>query len=61
MMIGAFIFGILADKFGRKRVVAMSAVLNTLFGVMTGLAPNYYWILVARIFVGFALAGSSQG
>ncbi|CAF1209342.1 unnamed protein product [Adineta ricciae] len=61
MMIGAFIFGILADRYGRRRVIFTSAVLNTVFGVATALAPNYYWILMARVLVGFALSGASQG
>jgi putative MFS transporter len=61
MMLGAFIFGILADKYGRRRVILTSAILNTVFGILTALAPNYYFILIARILVGFALAGASQG
>jgi len=61
MMCGAFIFGILADKYGRRRVIVTSAVLNTLFGIFTAFAPNYYWVLLARIFVGFALSGAAQG
>ena len=61
MMFGAFTFGILADKYGRRRVIVTSAVLNTVFGILTAFAPNYYWILAARILVGFALAGASQG
>lgn len=61
MMLGAFIFGIIADKYGRRRVIFISAVLNTLFGIFTAVAPGYYWILTARILVGFALSGASQG
>ncbi|CAF0796926.1 unnamed protein product [Rotaria sp. Silwood1] len=61
MMVGAFIFGIIADKYGRRRVIIISAVLNTIFGIFTAIAPNYYCILLARILVGFALSGASQG
>ncbi len=61
MMCGAFIFGIIADKYGRRRVIVTSAILNTLFGVLTAVAPSYYWILLARILVGFALSGAAQG
>lgn len=61
MMIGAFLFGIIADKYGRRRVILTSAVLNTLFGMLTALAPSYYWILLARALVGFALSGAAQG
>jgi MFS family permease len=60
-MCGAFIFGIIADKYGRRRVIVTSAILNTVFGIFTAFAPSYYWILIARILVGFALSGASQG
>lgn len=60
-MCGALLFGILADKYGRRRVILISAVLNTIFGMLTGFAPNYYWILLARTLVGFALSGAAQG
>jgi putative MFS transporter len=60
-MCGAFLFGIIADKYGRRRVIVTSAILNTLFGILTAFAPNYYWILLARTLVGFALSGAAQG
>lgn len=61
MMIGSFLFGVLADKYGRRRIVLISAIMNTFFGFLTAFAPNYYWILIARTLVGFALAGAAQG
>ena len=61
MMFGSLTFGIIADKYGRRRVIVTSAILNTLFGIFTAFAPNYYWLLVARILVGFALSGAAQG
>ena len=61
MMFGACLFGIIADKYGRRRVILASAILNTLFGVLTAFAPSYYWILLARTLVGFALSGAAQG
>lgn len=61
MMFGAFLSGIIADKYGRQRVIVFSAVLNMIFGIFTAFAPSYYWILIARTLVGFALAGAAQG
>lgn len=61
MMFGAMFFGIIADKYGRRKVILTSAILNTIFGISTGFAPSYIWILIARTLVGFALAGASQG
>lgn len=60
MMFGAFLFGIIADKYGRRKVIVASAVLNTTFGLLTALSPNYYWVLIARTMVGFALSGAGQ-
>jgi len=61
MMFGSFTFGIIADKYGRRRVILISAILNTIFGVFTAFAPSYYWILLARTLVGFAVSGAAQG
>jgi putative MFS transporter len=61
MMFGSLTFGIIADKYGRRRVIVISAILNTVFGIFTAFAPNYYWVLIARILVGFALSGAQQG
>ena len=61
MMVGAFLFGIIADKYGRRRVILTSAILNTLFGTFTAFSPSYNWILLARMLVGFALSGAAQG
>jgi len=60
-MFGAFIFGIIADKYGRRRVIVITAILNTVFGIFTAFAPSYYWILLARTLVGFAVSGAAQG
>ena len=61
MMVGGFLFGIIADKYGRRRVIVISAVLNTVFGILTAFSPSYWWILLARTSVGFALSGAGQG
>lgn len=61
MMCGAVTFGMIADKYGRRRVIAISAVLNTLFGLFTAIAPSYHAVLFARVCVGIALSGAAQG
>ncbi|UJR30979.1 hypothetical protein I4U23_018491 [Adineta vaga] len=59
MMIGSFFFGIMADKYGRRKIIFISAILLAVFGVLTTFAPNYNSILVMRTLVGIALAGGS--
>ena len=61
MMFGAVTFGMIADRYGRWRVIAISAVLNTLFGLFTAIAPTYHAVLFARVCVGVALSGAAQG
>src|SRR5881409_1662339 len=46
--IGAFIFGLLADRYGRKIPLMVDLVFYSLVEVLTGLAPNYTSFLVLR-------------
>src|SRR3954447_20264918 len=39
--IGAFIFGLLADKYGRRLPLMIDLVFYSVVEVLTGLAPNY--------------------
>ncbi|CAF0853470.1 unnamed protein product [Adineta ricciae] len=59
MMIGALSSGILADKYGRRRIGMISSVILAVFGVATAIAPTYNWVLVSRTFVGLAVAGET--
>ena len=59
MMIGALFSGILADKYGRRRIGMISSMILAVFGVATAIAPTYNWVLVSRTFVGLAVAGET--
>jgi MFS transporter, putative metabolite:H+ symporter len=63
-MFGALIFGWVADRFGRKRVVIVSSVLCCVCAGSLALVPDGAWQLFAvlRFFVGFGYggAGASQ-
>ncbi len=54
-VIGAATNGILADIFGRKKIIMATAVIFILGSVMCAFAPNIYILILSRIFVGFAV------
>lgn len=54
-VIGAATNGILADMFGRKKIIMAIAVIFTLGSIMCAFAPNIFVLIASRIFVGFAV------
>jgi len=54
-VIGAATNGILADVFGRKKIIMATAVIFTLGSVMCAFAPNVFVLIISRVFVGLAV------
>lgn len=54
-VIGAATNGVLADIFGRKKIIMATAVIFILGSLMCAFAPNVYVLILSRIFVGFAV------
>jgi AAHS family 4-hydroxybenzoate transporter-like MFS transporter len=57
-MLGAFILGPLADRFGRRWMLVGSVVAFSLFSLLTPHAPDLFWLLLCRFFAGFGLGGA---
>jgi putative MFS transporter len=58
MFLGAWLWGLVADRAGR-RTVFMSTVLQTaLFGTLAAFSPNLTWLLVLRFLTGTAMGGT---
>ena len=55
--LGAFIFGRLADRFGRRPVLMADVALYSLFGFATAFSPNLTAFLVIRALFGIAMCG----
>jgi len=55
--VGAFIFGRLADRYGRKHVFCLNIALYSVFGFATAFAPNLLGFLVIRGIFGVAMGG----
>lgn len=56
---GAAVGGTLADRFGRRRVLIVTAVIFALGAVGTALAPTVAWLIVGRVIVGAAIGVAS--
>ena len=55
--VGAFVFGLLADRYGRKIPLMADLVFYSLIEVLTGLAPSYASFLVLRALFGIGMGG----
>jgi AAHS family 4-hydroxybenzoate transporter-like MFS transporter len=58
LALGAFSFGLLADRVGRKAVLVGATVCFGLFTICTALAPNLNVLLVYRFCAGLGLGGA---
>ena len=55
--IGAFIFGVMADRYGRRLPLILDLVFYSVIEVLSGLAPNYTTFLVLRLLFGVGMGG----
>ena len=55
--VGAFIFGRLADRFGRRPVLMFDVGLYSILGLATAFAPNLTVFLIIRALFGVAMGG----
>ncbi|XP_060756839.1 solute carrier family 22 member 13-like [Neoarius graeffei] len=57
LLIGALLFGPLADKYGRRFVLLLSLTLQFLFGVGAAFSYNFYIYIALRFVVGVTISG----
>ncbi len=55
--VGALIFGLLADKYGRRRPMMANLVFFSLMEVLSGLAPSFGTFMVCRALFGIGMGG----
>jgi MFS transporter, SHS family, lactate transporter len=55
--VGAFVFGLLADRYGRRLPLMLDLVFYSVIEVLSGLAPTYAWFLVLRALFGIGMGG----
>src|SRR5437867_4999892 len=54
---GAFLFGLPADRYGRRLPLMLDLVFYSVVEVLSGLAPNYTTFLVLRALFGIGMGG----
>ncbi|HEY2804421.1 MAG TPA: MFS transporter [Gemmatimonadales bacterium] len=55
--VGAFIFGLLADRYGRRLPLMLDLIFYSVVEVLSGLAPSYTSFLVLRALFGIGMGG----
>src|SRR5437763_5846280 len=55
--LGAFIFGLLGDRFGRRMPLMIDIIFYSLMELLTAFSPNYTWLLIFRAFYGIGMGG----
>jgi MFS transporter, SHS family, lactate transporter len=55
--IGAIVFGLLADRYGRRIPLIVNILYYSLIEVLSGLAPNYKTFMILRLLYGIGMGG----
>src|ERR1700737_2950841 len=53
--VGAFIFGLMADRYGRRLPLMLDLVFYSVVEVLSGLAPNYTVFVILRALFGVGM------
>ena len=55
--VGAFVFGRIADVFGRKKIYGLEAGLMVFGALASAFAPNVIWLVIFRFILGIGVGG----
>jgi SHS family lactate transporter-like MFS transporter len=55
--IGAFLFGLIADRFGRRPALMIDIIAYSVFELASAFAPSLKFFLIMRAFFGIAMGG----
>lgn len=58
MFLGALIWGMIADRWGRRKVFLLTVLLDAVFGIASALAPSFGLLIAFRFLTGFAVGGT---
>ena len=56
--VGAVIFGLLADRYGRRRVLMFNIIFYSVMEVLSGFAPGYSSFFALRLLYGVGMGGN---
>src|SRR3984893_7285685 len=55
--VGAIIFGVLADRYGRRLPLMLNVIFYATVSVLSGLAPSYATFIILRLLFGIGMGG----
>src|SRR3954470_6343708 len=55
--LGAIVFGIMADRWGRRLPLMLNVIFYAVISVLSGLAPNYQTFIMLRLLFGIGMGG----
>lgn len=58
-LFGSIFVGVMCDNFGRKRPLIASSIGLLVFGVLSGMMPNYMSFVIMRTISGFFIGMAS--
>jgi MFS transporter, SHS family, lactate transporter len=56
--VGGFVFGLMADRYGRRLPLMINISVFAVAEILTGLAPNYTVLLIVRALFGIVMGGN---
>ncbi|XP_075066827.1 putative transporter SVOPL [Mixophyes fleayi] len=60
-MVFSIALGLLADRYGRLKILVISFLWGAYFSLLTSFAPSYGWFVFLRCMVGCGVSGHAQG
>ncbi|NXD55093.1 SVOP protein, partial [Corvus moneduloides] len=60
-MVFSIVLGLLADRYGRWKILLLSFLWAAYFSLLTSFAPSYIWFVFLRAMVGGGVSGHAQG
>jgi len=58
MLLGAWGFGRLADRIGRRRVLIVTVLVDAVFGLASAFSPSFATLLILRLLTGIGVGGT---
>ncbi len=55
--VGAFVFGRMADLWGRKKLYGLEAAIMAIGSIVSAFSPNFTWLIVSRFVMGLGIGG----
>jgi len=60
MFLSSPFWGVMADKYGRRPTLILTALFLSYFGFLTTFSPSFGWVVFIRFLVGFFIGGVPQ-